>query len=63
MSLLDDKLMNFLIESLSVEELEGILMKKKSINTPKPMTEYEKLEQHYRKELKKMGICAPINKR
>ena len=54
-----DKLMNLLIESLSVEELEEILMKKKSISTPKPMTEGEKLEQHYRKELFKMGLYPP----
>jgi len=54
--ILNDKIVTALVDSLTIEELEAILLKKKAkeqftsteINTPKPITEREKLKEHYR---------------
>jgi len=51
-SLVSDKLLNALLDSLSVEDLESILSQKKAKvcpdHKPKPMTEREKLKKYYR---------------
>jgi hypothetical protein len=51
-SLVSDKLLNALLDSLSVEDLEAILSQKKAkacpYHKPKPMTEREKLKKYYR---------------
>ena len=46
------KLLNAVVDSLSIEDLQSILSQKKatsrSDHKPKPMTEREKLKAHYR---------------
>lgn len=50
--MVSDKLLNALLDSLSVEDLEAILSQKKAKafpdHKPKPMTEREKLKKYYR---------------
>ncbi|MEW2922983.1 hypothetical protein AB1A65_16040 [Muricauda sp. ANG21] len=58
-SLVSDKLLNALLDSLSVEDLEAILSQKKAKecpdHKPKPMTEREKLKKYYRNLFISMG--------
>ena len=54
-TLVSDKLLNALLESLSVKDLETILSQKKARecpdHKPTPMTEREKLKKYYRELL------------
>ena len=56
-----DNISNLLVDSLSVEELEAALRRKKGIsnNRPKPMTEKERLFDEYRKRMLALGILHP----
>ena len=58
-SLISDKLLNALLDSLSVEDLEAILSQKKAKECPDhkpiPMTEREKLKKYYRNLFISMG--------
>jgi len=49
MGLASDKILNVLLDSLSIEELEAALAQKKGAfpARPKPMSEKEKLREHY----------------
>lgn len=57
--LVSDKLLNALVDSLSVEDLESILSQKRAKtfrgHSPKPMTEREQLKKHYRQLFLSMG--------
>ena len=57
--LVSDKLLNALMDSLSVEDLEAILSQKIAKacpgHKPKPMTEREKLKRYYRNLFISMG--------
>ena len=57
--LVSDKLLNALVDSLSVEDLEAILSQKIARacpdHKPKPMTEREKMKKHYRNLFLSMG--------
>ncbi len=57
--LVSDKLLNALVDSLSVEDLEAILSQKRAKtsrdHTPKPMTERDRLKKHYRQLFLSMG--------
>ncbi|GMN11181.1 hypothetical protein MTsPCn9_21140 [Croceitalea sp. MTPC9] len=58
-SLVSEKLLNALVDSLSVEDMEAILSQKiakaRPDHKPKPMTEREKLKKHYRNLFLSMG--------
>ena len=58
--LINDKLLDALVDTLSVEELENILAQKKKKASPnfkpEPMTEKQHLKDHYRKLMISMGI-------
>tara|TARA_R110002049_G_scaffold2821_4_gene22825 strand:+ start:4693 stop:4890 length:198 start_codon:yes stop_codon:yes gene_type:complete len=56
-----DNILNLLVDSLSVEELEAALQRKKgnSYTLPKPMTDKERLMHEYRKRMIAMGILHP----
>jgi hypothetical protein len=57
--LVNDKILNALVDTLSIEELEAILSQKRfktcPEHKPKPMTEREKLKKHYRELFISMG--------
>ncbi|ASV30966.1 hypothetical protein [Maribacter cobaltidurans] len=57
--LVSDKLLNALVDSLSVEDLQAIMSQKIAKecadHKPKPMTEREKLKKHYRNLFISMG--------
>uniref|UniRef100_UPI004047DC45 hypothetical protein n=1 Tax=Mariniflexile sp. TaxID=1979402 RepID=UPI004047DC45 len=61
--LISDKILNVLVDSLSVEEMEAILIQKKTKSfpdyKPTPMTEKQRLKEHYRKLMISMGIVYP----
>tara|TARA_R110002072_G_scaffold168634_1_gene322294 strand:- start:494 stop:709 length:216 start_codon:yes stop_codon:yes gene_type:complete len=61
--LISDKILNALVDSLSIEELEAILTQKKTKSfsdyRPKPMTEKQRLNAHYRKLMISMGTVYP----
>ena len=61
MGLASDKILNVLLDSLSVEELEAALAQKRGVNSsrPKPMTEKERLKEHYSRLIIAMGILHP----
>lgn len=64
MDLVNNKILDAVVESLSIEELEAILAQKKRANfdvgdLPKPMSERERLKQHYLKVLVSMGAIYP----
>ena len=59
MALSGNKILDTLLNSFSVEELEELLRKKKNAGKPKPQTKREKLKEYYTKELYKLGIYAP----
>ena len=56
-----DNILNLLVDSLTVEELEAALRRKKGVSDkrPKPMTEKERLFDEYRKRMIAMGILHP----
>ena len=56
-----DNILNLMVDSLTVEELEAALRRKKGIsnNRPKPMTEKERLFDEYRKRMLALGILHP----
>ncbi|WP_271784546.1 hypothetical protein [Aquimarina algiphila] len=59
MSLTSDKILNALLDGLSIKDLEIILEQKKDKLSPdyklKPMTERQKLKNHYRSLLLSRG--------
>ena len=59
MSLTSDKILNALLEGLSIKDLEIILKQKKDKVSPKhrlkPMTEKQRLKNHYRSLLLSRG--------
>ncbi len=59
MSLTSDKILNALLEGLSVDDLETILKQKRdkatSGNKPKPISKKQQLKNHYRELLIKRG--------
>lgn len=59
MSLTSDKILNALLEGLSVEDLETILKQKKDKattgNKPKSMTKKQRLKNHYRELILQRG--------
>ncbi len=61
--LISDKILNALVDSLTVEELEAILAEKKAKAfpdyKPKPMTEKQRLKEYYRKLMVSMGTVYP----
>lgn len=56
-----DNILNLLVDSLTVEELEAALERKKGIsnNRPRPMTEKERLFDENRKRMIALGILHP----
>ena len=56
-----DNILNLLVDSLTVEELEAALRRKKGIsnNLPKHMSEKERLYDEYRKRMIALGILHP----
>ena len=67
MSLTSDKILNALLDGLSVKDLEIILEQKKDKLSPdhklKPMTEKQRLKNHYRNLLLSRGnLYLPKNK-
>ncbi len=58
-----DKLLSVLVESLSVEDLEKLLAKKKKAGKPKKMTEDEYWENYYKERIIKLGILYPPKNR
>jgi len=56
-----DNILNLLVDSLTVEELEAALQRKKSVSytLPKPMTEKKRLLDEYRKRMIALGILHP----
>lgn len=61
MGLASDKILNVLLDSLSVEELEAALAQKKRVKSamPKPMTDDEALGEYYRRLIISRGILFP----
>lgn len=61
MGLRSDNILNLLVDSLSVEELEAALSRKRGIllDRPKPMTERERLLEGYRRRMVALGILYP----
>lgn len=61
MGLASDKILNAVIDSLSVEELKAIIaQKERSIApVPTPMTQKELLKENYRKLIISMGVLHP----
>ncbi|CAH8282664.1 hypothetical protein EV196_10563 [Mariniflexile fucanivorans] len=61
--LISDKILNVLVDSLSIEELEAILTQKRSKlfpdYKPRPMTEEQRLKEHYRRLMISMGMVYP----
>jgi hypothetical protein len=61
--LISDKILNVLVDSLSIEELEAILNQKKTKlfpdYEPRPMTEKQRLKEHYRRLMISMGTVYP----
>jgi|GEM_PF-6577773 len=54
-----DKILQTILDSLTVEELESLLEKKKNALSPKEMTEDEMWINHYKNEIIKRGILCP----
>lgn len=63
MDLVGEKILNVLTDSLSIEDLEALIEKKRHKSTsdtqPKIMTERERLKAHYRKLLLSSGKFYP----
>ena len=59
MSVTGEKILSVLIDSLSVEELEILLDKKRNTEAPKIMSEEQKCINDYKNELIKLGILHP----
>lgn len=61
MGLSGDNIVNILVDSLSVEDLEAALRRKKGIHnvTPRPMSKKELLLEKYRKRMVALGILHP----
>ncbi len=63
MSLTSDKILNALLEGLSIKDLEIILKQKKDKVSPKrklkPMTKKQRLKNHYRSLLLSRGNLYP----
>lgn len=58
-----DKLLSILVESLSVEDLEKLLAKKKKAGKPKKVSYREERIAYYREQIIKKGILyAPKTK-
>lgn len=65
--LVSNKILDAVLESLSIEELEAIIARKKreiggavsALPSPKPMSEKEKMKHHYLNVLVSMGIIYP----
>ena len=58
----NDKILNSLLDSFTVDEFESLLVKKKSTikkPAPKAMTETEKWTRHYENEVIKLGVLYP----
>ena len=67
MSLTSDKILNALLDGLSIKDLEAILKQKKDKLSPahrlKPMTKKQRLKNHYRSLLLSRGnLYLPKNK-
>ena len=63
---MNNKILDAVVETLSIEELEAILVRKKRKRDgivgepkPKPMTEREKQKAHWIKVMVSMGIIYP----
>lgn len=56
-----ENIVNLLVDSLSIEELEAALYRKKGIGkpAPKPMSEKERLLEGYRRRMLALGILHP----
>lgn len=61
MGLSGDNIVNVLVDSLSVEELEAALNRKKGLITPrpKPMDENQKIKEYYRRLIVAKGKLYP----
>ena len=61
MGLSGDNIVNILVDSLSIEELEAALRRKKgnTANRPRQMSEKERLFDEYRKRMIALGILHP----
>ena len=66
MDLVNNKILNAVVETLSIEELEAILVRKKrerdgihNAAKPKAMSEREKQKAHWIKVMVSMGIIYP----
>ena len=66
MDLVNNKILDAVVETLSIEELEAILVRKKrerdgmgSATKPRPMSEREKQKAHWVKIMVSMGIIYP----
>jgi len=60
---LEKKILQFLIDSLSVEDLEIILKEKKGVKKPKPMSKDEITKIQMREQIIKLGILYPPKKK
>ncbi|MFD2586098.1 hypothetical protein ACFSQJ_04105 [Croceitalea marina] len=66
MDLVNNKILDAVVETLTIEELEAILVRKKrerdgidGVPKPKPMSEREKQKVHWIKVMVSMGIIYP----
>ncbi|PRX56234.1 hypothetical protein [Flagellimonas meridianipacifica] len=66
MDLVNNKILDAVVETLSIEELEAILVRKKkerdgmdSAPQPKPMSEREQQKTHWIKVMVSMGVIYP----
>lgn len=53
------KILDVLIDSLSIEDLERLLEQKKCAKSPNELTEDEKWINHYKNEIIDRGILCP----
>ena len=62
MNLSGDKIINVLADSLSVEEIEELLARKKNTTRPDKVTERTKWMEYYKNEFLSKGILFPPKK-